>query len=266
MSSKILSLTLAGVLGLQSVALAQTDRTAGIGTEQIRTAKENIKAIKADLLALDQALISAKENIEKRDRSTQFSSTVLTGAALGLGLSVYATFSLRSRGGEMSGMLGFLAASTGLVMSAVSAGSSALDQAVKPKVDIKNLNEKLNQAENEVQTALSTTSEKSSLALLKQLEGNLKSVRATLAGYDENDSSTRKNKLIAQIAQAAGAAITVYGVTRHESKALIIGPLVMSAGNIGQIIGNLTDSEADQVLKEIETTRRALVSAAVGLE
>lgn len=266
MSSKILSLTLAGVMGLQGIALAQTDRTAGIGTEQIRTAKENIQAVKADLLALDQALISAKENIEKRDRSTQFSSTAITGAALGLGLSVYATFSLRSRGGEMSGILGFLAASTGLTMSAVSAGSSALDQAAKHKVDMKDLSDKLTQAESEVQTALSTTSEKSSVALLKQLEGNLKSVRATLAGYNENDSSIRKNKLIAQIAQAAGAAITAYGMTRGESKALLIGPLVMSAGNIGQIIGSLTDSEADQVLKEIEITRRALVSAAVGLE
>ncbi|MEK2644646.1 hypothetical protein [Bdellovibrio sp. BCCA] len=267
MSSKILSLTLAGVMGLQSVAFAQTDRTAGIGAEQIRTAKENIRSVKVELLALDQALIAAKENIEKRDRTTSpFNSTTIAGAAIGLGLSVYATFSLRSRGGEMGAILGSLAAMTGLVMSGVSAGSSALDQATRQKVDVKDINDKLTKAENEVQAALASTTDKSSTALLKQLEGNLQSIRTTLAGYEEKDSSIGKNKLISQIAQATGAAITVYGMARSESRALVIGPLVMSAGNLGQIVGNFSDSEAEQVIKEIESTRRALISAAVTLE
>ncbi|WP_295902995.1 hypothetical protein [uncultured Bdellovibrio sp.] len=267
MSSKILSLTLAGVMGLQSVAFAQTDRTAGIGTEQIRTAKENIRSVKAELLALDQALSTAKENIQKRDHSgAQFSSTTIAGAALGLGLSVYAAFSLRSRGGEMSGILGMLAAMTGMVMSGVSAGTSALDQATKQKVDVKDLNDKLTKAESEVQSALASTSDKSSVALLKQLEGNLQGIRATLANYDEKDASISKNKLIAEVTQAAGVAITVYGMARSESRAILIGPLVMSAGNLGQIVGNFSDAEAEQVIKEIESTRRALISAAVTLE
>jgi|GEM_PF-2308051 len=267
MNSKWISLTLAGLLGLQSVAMAQTDRTAGIGDEQIRTAKQNILAVKADLLALDGALQAAKESILKRDQhSSRLSSSAITGAAIGLGLTAYATFSFRNRASEMSGILGFLAASTGMLLSASSAGMGALDQATAPKVDLKDLNEKLGQAESEVQNAMMTAQDKSSTALLKQLEANLKAVRTTLNGYTESEDSIKKNKLMSQVAQAAGAAITVFGMSRHESRALLIGPLVMSAGNIGQIIGSFSDSEADQVLKEIESTRRSLLSAAMALE
>ncbi|WP_374078595.1 hypothetical protein [Bdellovibrio bacteriovorus] len=267
MSSKLLSLTLAGIIGMQSVAMAQTDRTAGIGEEQIKTAQENVRAIKAQLLTLDQALAAAKETLEKRDsKGSILSGSAVAGAALGLGLSAYATFAFRARGGSGSGILGLLAGAASVVASASSAGLSVAGQAVKPKADLSDLNTQLTKAEAEVQEALKTTSDKSSAALLKQLETSLKSVRGSLAEYSESESSISKNKLIAQITQAAGAAITVYGVTQKESKAVLIGPLLMSAGNLGQIVGGLSDSEANVVLNEIENTRRSLTTAAMALE
>ncbi|MBV2169731.1 MAG: hypothetical protein KUL82_13585 [Bdellovibrio sp.] len=267
MSFKFLSLTLAGALSMQSMAIAQTDRTAGIGDEQIRAAKQNIMAVKKDLLALDQALIAAKENIEKRDSSGRIlNGSAIAGAAVGLGLSAIAGFSFSSRGGSSSGILGFFAGAAAVLTSASSSGLSAAGEKAKPDSDLKDLTEKLNGAEAEVQGALSATSDKATVALLKQLDGSLKEVRKTLTTYSEKDASISKNKLIAQITQAAGAAITVYGVTQRQSKAVLIGPLIMSAGNIGQIVGGLSDADAELVLKEIENTRRSLLSAAVALE
>ncbi|MEK2644645.1 hypothetical protein [Bdellovibrio sp. BCCA] len=266
MSSKILCLTLAGMISMQSGAFAQ-DRTAGIGEEQIKTAKENVQSLKAELLSLDQALVATKTAIEKRDsKGSILSGSAVAGAAVGLGLSVYATFKFRARGGSGDGILGLLAGAASVLMSAGSVGLSVAGQAVKPEADVTKLNEQLTKAEQEVKEALSQTTDKSSAALLKNLEVSLQGARKTLNEYSENESSTSKNKLIAQIAQAAGAAITVYGVTQKESRATLIGPLVMSAGNIGQIISGLSDSEAELVVKEIENTRQALRSSAMALE
>ncbi|WII71866.1 hypothetical protein QJS83_15485 [Bdellovibrio sp. 22V] len=266
MSSKLLSLTIAGIMGLQSAAMAQTDRTAGIGDEQIKNAKINMQAFKAELVTLDQALLAAKESILKRDsKGSILNGTAITGAALGLGLTTYSYFAFRSRSSG-AGILGLFAGAASVLATLGSSGTSVASKAVKGDLDLKDFEAKLNAAEAEVNEAVTTATDKSASALLERLQNDLAQVRVALVKYEASDDSHAKDMLIAQLTQAAGAAITVYGVTQHNSKATLIGPLVMSAGNLGQIIRGLSDSEAKLIVNQIDQTRTSLNTLALTLE
>ncbi|WP_291515519.1 hypothetical protein [Bdellovibrio sp. ArHS] len=264
MSSKIISLTVAGLIGLQSAAMAQ-DRTAGIGDEQIRIAKENVRALKAEIQSLDKALGDAQVAIEKREsRGTFANGTAVTGAAIGLGLSAIAALTIKKGTGGQA-LNGYLTGALSAVISLSSAGLGLIGQARKTDVDTKSLEEQLKLAETQVQSAISVADKQTS-AVLKQLNSSLTTVRQSLNEYTISEDSISQNKLFSQIAQASGVAITVYGMTQRESKALLVGPLVMSAGNLGQVLGGLSDSDAEKVIAEIKATRLSLMAAAVNLE
>ncbi|WP_415061175.1 hypothetical protein [Bdellovibrio sp.] len=265
MSIKLMSLTLAGILSLQNVALARVDRTAGIGDEQIRGAQQNILSVKKDLIALDRALLTAQESIKNRDsKGHLLNGTAVTGAAIGLGLSVMGMLKMRKVGLD-SAFTGVIMGYAAFLSTAASVGLSVTGEAVKPTLDVNDLKGALTQAEAEVQGALSVTKDEATLSLLKNLEGSLKSVEQTLINYSDKDSAASKGKLAAQLTQVAGAAIAVYGFTQRQSGALVVGSLMANAGNIGQIVNSLSDSEADRVIKEIESTRKAISSAAMAL-
>lgn len=265
MSFKLLSLTLAGILSVQNLAMAQSDRTAGIGDEQIRSAQQNILSIKKDLGTLDRALLAAEENIKNRDgKGSLLNGAAVTGAAIGLGVSVMAMLKVRKVGLESTfaaAIMGYAA----FLSTASSVGLSVAGEAVKPDLDLNEIKSTLNQAQVEVQGALAATTDQSTLSLLKQLDGSLKAVGQTLANYSEKETSVSRNKLAAQLTQVAGAAIAAYGFTQRQSGALIVGSLMANAANIGQIVNSLSDSEAERVLKEIENTRKAINSAAMAL-
>lgn len=259
---KLIPLSLSLVLSIQTAALAtqsQADRTAGIGLSEAQKAKANLQNLSQEIRKLDGALAQLQNQIEKREAKANWLNGVsVAGAGVGLGLSAMATFMFKANNGSGSGIGGAIYGAGAILFSVGSAVTGAAKTALKPEVDKTQLADQLILAQNKIDNSVLATSDKVTKSLLIQLSENIKASREALAEYSANDTSDTRTYFYSQIAQATGVALTVFGTTQKQSRLVGIGAMVMSAGNLGQIVGTLTDSEATVVLKEIENTRRAL--------
>jgi hypothetical protein len=267
MKNKTLSLTLASLMSLQSVGFANTDRTDGIGEQAISTAKENLAALNQQMLLLDQSLARAEETITARDDKGGITNGLaVAGAGLGLGLSAMSYLTIR-RGGEGAG-LGLL------FLSAFSIGASVLSmvtgltsQALKPGANTKTVETQLSEAQKSVTAALVQAAQnKTTSVVLIQMNLALKNTQEALAQYQTQESEVSRNRLVSQASQLIGSALMVYGVTKRESRAPMIGALVMTAGNLASVISGLQGSQAEAVLKEIQKSRESLRFASAALQ
>ena len=99
MISRILSLTLASVLTLQSAAWAQSLRTEGMGDQQIARAQREIAIVRHDLLRLKAALDETEAAIRQRQTNNNLSRVLAVGTtAAGLSLAALATTTARGKG------------------------------------------------------------------------------------------------------------------------------------------------------------------------
>lgn len=268
MKKRAIALSVASIMSAQSIAFAQaSDRTAGIGTQATAQAQANIAKIHADLLKLDQSLDQVAKAIETRDQQGNvLNGAAVFGAAAGLGLSAFAYFTTNSRHGEGGGgIVGLFMGVAGMGTSLLSSGSGALSLLRKDKASSEAVEAKINEIKGQVSVELAQSNDKMTKGLLTELNTKLDALKTSLASYQQDESVTKRDLVIAQISQAMGAAMLMYGMTQKESKMVSVGALIMTAGNIASVIRGMSDSQADQVLKEINLTKQSLRTAAAAL-
>ncbi len=184
---------------------------------------------------------------------------------MGVGLTAFAAMALH-RGGEGSGMGAVISGMLGLIVTATSAGVGAGAIVAKDKIDTAVLEAQLGSLDKQVAGAKHNIQNKTAAEQLFQVEKSLEKVRESLANYQNKSSSVEKNKLISTLTQAAGSALTLYSFTQKSSPLFQIGPMLMAAGNLGQIISRMSDDQAESVLNAIEQLRSKVATAAASLE
>lgn len=263
---RTITLSVAAVMISQSVAFAQMDRTAEITGQAISQAQQNISALRTNLVQLDTALEQTAKTIDARDNSGGITNALtIAGAAAGLGLSVISYFSVKSRTAG-SGLLGMFTVAGSLVASMTSIVTGTGSSLLKKDVDTKALADQLDAIEKEIAANKAGQSKEAS-AILNQLSDSVSGMKASLKDYQQDENSTDRTKLLAHLSQGIGTALLFYSLTQKDSnKAVVIGGLLLSAGNLTRIVAGLSDSQAESVLKEIEATRMSLRTAAAVLE
>lgn len=265
---KLASFTVAGVMVIQStLSYAQVNRVDGIGNQSIEVAQQQLSAVRMQMEGLDKSLEQAASAIQKREKGGLTNGAAIVGAGIGLGFAALTMAGGLSRSGDGGGGIGVIVGSLGsLAATATALGFSGLSAYLKADADTTSIDSQLENAQKDIMSALASTSDKSTTALLVQLNNSLVEVQVSLASYREDESARSKHKLMANIAQATGAAIIFFGLTQSSgSKMVTIGNLVMSAGGLGRIVTGLSDSQADQLLEEIAKTRQTLRTAATAL-
>lgn len=266
MKTKALSLTLAGLMSVQSVGFAQQDRTAGIGDQAITAAQTNLQTLNQQILLLDKSLAQAAESITKRDNRGGISNGVaIAGAGIGLGLSAM-SYLLVKKGGEGSGIGGMILAAGSIGTSILSLVNGGMSQLVKPKADTKELETQLIEAQKGVETALAQTTDKATAVALTQMGLAIKNTQESLVSYQDQESEVKLNRLASQASQLIGTTLLVYGITQRNSQAPMFGLMIMNAGNLGAVLAGFQGSEAQEVLKEINQTRDSLKVVSASLQ
>ncbi|HEY1079867.1 MAG TPA: hypothetical protein VGE46_07210 [Bdellovibrio sp.] len=268
MKKRVIALSVASIMSAQSIAFAQAlDRTAGIGNQAIAQAQSNVAKIHADLVKLDQSLDQVAKAIETRDKQGNIlNGAAVVGAAAGLGLSAFAYFATNSRHGEGGGgIVGLFIGVAGMGSSLISSGSGALSLVRKDKASSEAVDAKINEIKGQVSVELAQSNDKMTKGLLTELNTKLDALQTSLASYQEDESATKRDLVIAQVSQAMGTAMLMYGMTQKQSKLVSVGALIMTAGNIASVIKGMSDSQAEEVLKEIDLTKKSLRTAAAAL-
>lgn len=268
MKTKALSLTLAGLMSIQSVGFAQQDRTAGIGDQAIAAAQTNLQTLNQQMLLLDKSLAQAADSITKRDnKGGTTNGLAIAGAGLGLGLSAMSYLSFH-KGTEGSGIGGMILATVSIAASLTSIVNGGTSQILKStaKADTTELEKQLIEAQKGVETQLAQTSDKATAVALTQMGLAIKNTQTSLADYKDQESEVTLNRLASQAGQFVGTAILVYGITQKDSRAPMIGLMIMNAGNLGAILAGFQGSQAEEVLKEINQTRDSLKVASAALQ
>lgn len=244
---------------IHAIPKSSQDRTSGIASQQLQNAQANLLALRNEIVKMDQALAQLEVEIVNRESKGHWLNGIsVVGAGLGLGLSAMATFMFKSRGGSGSGISGAIYGAASILLSVGSLASGTTRSALQDKFNPQDADLALATSQKQIDQQINSTSEKSTKSLLIQLSEGIKASRLSLQEYTQSENSDSRNKFLAQVAQAAGVALTVFGTTQRQSPLVGIGVVVMTAGNIGQIIGTLSEGDADVLLKEIEATRRSL--------
>ncbi len=272
MKTKALSLTLAGLISVQSSGYANSDRTEGVGEQAISNAKENLGAINHELILLDQTLSNTLEAIRTKTGKGRFANGLaVAGAGLGLGLSALAHMSLR-KGRDEGSLYNLLFLSVLGVFSVGATVSSTMggltSKVLKPSTDTKTIGIQLAEAQKNITAALAQTSnDKNTSAVLTQLGLSIKSTQNSLVQYQTQESEVSRNRLVSQVGQLIGSALVIYSFTQRESKAsMMIGTLVMNAGNLAALISGLQGAQTEVIIKEIQMTRASLRAASAALQ
>lgn len=275
MKTKVLSLTLAGVMSLQNTVFAADSRIDGVGDQQVLAAQRELMILRHDIQRLDESLVEAAQAIQARKDNGNFTASVAVGGAV-LGLGMAALSMTVSKLGADSGA-GVILSMTGYAIVAVkTASSSALSlvsEVQKGKADTKEAKEALFKARQEIMAARTSAQlNEDSMNALTELDNSLAKIQTSLEEYKDRENLDKGMRLTSVIAQAAGAAITFYAgasiLTGNgiSNRAATLGPALMTIGNILSINSALLPSKADAVLKEITKIREDLAIAAAKLQ
>ncbi len=267
MKTKALSLTLAGLMSIQSIGFAQqADRTAGIGDQAISAAQNNLQALNKEVLLLDQALANAAESITVRDSKGGLTNSVaIVGAGIGIGLSAISYFTVHG-GQQGSGIGGMIFAAGSLAASALSLINGGVSQLRKTKVETSQLEQQLAEAQKNLEVSLAQNTDKAATVALSQMALAIKNTQTALASYKDKESEVTTSRLVSQATQLVGAAMLAYGATQRNSNMPMFGLMVMNAGNIGALLSGVQKSEAQEILNEIQQTRNSLKLASAALQ
>ncbi|QDK38486.1 hypothetical protein [Bdellovibrio sp. NC01] len=266
---KVASLAIAGMMVVQAtVSHAETSRVDGIGDKQIAVAQKQLSAVRTQILLLDKSLEETATAIQTREKGGLSNGAAIVGAGIGLGFSALTMLGTLGSTGDGGGMVGVIIGSLGsLAATAGSLGMSGVSAYLKADANTESIEADLAKAQKDIADTMALTTDKASAALLSQLNASLSEVQKSLISYRKDESARSKHKLMANIAEATGMALTTMGlVSRDSAKLTNIGTLVMGAGNLGRIITGMSDSQAEQVLTEITKTRQSLRIAAAALE
>lgn len=267
MKTKAIAGVLAGILSVQSTALAQS-RVDRIGEQAIVNAENDLIAVKKALVDMDTMLAQAQKEIaQNRDQNNKTINKILRGtsyvAAAGtLALTGFAIVALRSKSGDGgAGIVGALAGVTAIFTGFTSAASSGItyltteqkDELVSEAlVGLENARDQVAKAENEAQ-------DESTRASYKAINTTFSEIIDTLKNQTEAMNTDQLAKISADVAQASGAALLVAARARlvPGGPALLASTVLVSSASLYKVFGNKS-LDADKVLQTLETQRLKL--------
>lgn len=267
MKTKALSLTLAGLMSIQSAGFAQqTNRTDGVGDQAITSAKNNLQSLNHEILLLDQALSKAAESITQRDSQGGITNGIaVAGAGLGLGISAMAFLTLNKRS-EGAGLEALLLGTGSIIATVASMTHGGISQLLKSNANTAELEAQLAQAQKNVEVAMVQSTDKATTAALTQMGVSIKNTLAAVNSYQAQETEVSRNRLVSQASQLAGTALLVFGMRQQATNTPMLGMLIMNVGNLGALISGFQGSEAQAILKEIAQTRESLKILSASLQ
>jgi hypothetical protein len=259
-TKQVIQLSIAGILGTQPInaAFAQS-RASQVGQQALAQAEMQMLAVQAQMQRLDQSLIQLKSEIEKRShQGVLLSNAGMLGAAAALGLSGAAAMTLRSRNQQASliitSLIGVVAAS--IVSSGLVGG------AVYVKEDLNTSDIRLNliHMQNQIQMALSVVSDPAVRSVMVDLENKRNQVELEIRAYAEQSDSVQSQKVISSVLQLTGSGLLM-GAILSGHRGFNVAPIVLLAGNVGQLTVLLRDDQVTEVLAAIDQLRTKLKTA-----
>lgn len=257
-TSKVSRVIIAGVVSLQAlVSHAETSRVDGIGERQIEAAQQNLSDMHKQMSALSTQLDALEASIKNRDELNRTDYAVIAASGLGLFASLYLKSAIRSvqhNDGVIERVVEGIALSVGLTVGAAIGG---MEQ--KPNLNTESIESDVKTAEKAIMAQIRSNKNKEITAQLMALNIYLKGVTRSIDDYKANQNKLNLGRIASSVLQLVGPVLIMRG-TRSSEKLANIGMLIASLGNLGQLMTRLSDSQADQVLKEIKKTRDALAT------
>ncbi|MFP5520252.1 MAG: hypothetical protein ACLGGX_10130 [Bdellovibrionia bacterium] len=265
---RLLKATLAATMTLGTmVGPAHADRVTTITDKNVAEKRVQVLKVKNDLFALNETLQGLSTSIRKRDGQGSIAgSTAVVTAALSLALGYMAGKTLQKRSEIAVGSAVYYGA-LAVLGTAISALSSVGSELRKDSVEVDEQVARISELQQQVSLAEQkdiSANQKQELNLLSQ---NLDVFKKELQDFKSDADQAKRLRLASAAAQAFGLAATLAALNTERTSALNnIGPIVMLAGNIGQLAASLTDEDADKVLAAIESLQVRTLQAVRILE
>ena len=278
MKTKVLSLTLASVMTIQSVGYAATDRTAGIGDQAIAESQAKLNQLKISLQSFDDTLAETEKAIIQQDHSGNFVNGLTIGAAaLGVAVGGFALYVAGNKS-ESAGVVSipfFIASAGASVVSSV-AGMFSVNR--KSSGDVKSAQAELTKTQNLINEARTAKLTAEQDQLITRLEKDLSETQQALTAYDKNGTDLTRNRLISRAVQLGGTVLVVASMVitakqttgpnaatgsilgKAAAWGLMLGGVTTAGGHIATIVTGLQSYKAKEVLKEIAQTRGSIQS------
>lgn len=258
MKTKVIAMSIAGILSVENVVLAES-RVSAIGDAQITQATEKIANVKKSLLDLDTSLDVAEKSIVRRaDSGNLTRGMMIVNAAIAAGLSVLVFNKLAS----------FRALHTGLGLSAaittgMSAVAGGIGEIQKGKLDVTEAEKNLAVLRSQLTAELA--SNKLASPELESFNASLINLEVSLNAFKTDASDDRMLQLKSMALQSLGIVLSFVGMKApglSGSSTSFIGGLILIAGNVGPLLAMTDKLSADKLLKEIADLRKVIQDTA----
>lgn len=254
MNSRLIAMTLAGLMAVQTTAMASTSRIEGISDQAIADAKAQLNALQSQVDTLDATLAQAEKSIAEREKSGRLlNATNITGAAIGAGLTALSYMTLRKVGVAGVGQTVSIGAG---VFTVVSALSSYVEGVVKGETVTIETAKQIEAVRANVRASFSDLNDDDTNEQLAELDTRLKYLLGDLGRFNQSENEAAKAAFKAQLTQVLGVALTITGGSIGQGQLMTLGTVIYSAGNISTLLRSLEDSQAELILKEIADTRK----------
>jgi hypothetical protein len=267
MKTKVIALSLAGVMSVQSFAMANSvDRVGNVGDAQINQAGLLLIDLSTRLNSLDKILEKAATEIEATEHDTAsqiFNGAGVVAAVGGLGVALLGAFTVL-KGGAGSGTGYILNGVLGTVLNSASLALEVTGQQLASDADMTDALKAVNEANKQVSESLTQTMDPGLKVSFLQLELSLANMENSIANYSTDKNQDSKANLHRDILKGAGIVMTVAGMVGPigSSNASIT---LMKLGAVGTSVANLlsishlrSGVDTAKILSEISLTRKQI--------
>lgn len=233
--------SLAFVLSTQSFAFAATDRTQGIGDQEIAVAQQRLASLKTQLISLDRSLQATAISVQQQ-RATGRTLNLATGsadvAAAFLGLMAFVVAKDKASDTFVA------AAGVGAAIASVTGIIAHLDRQERVS-NVQATQSKVTQAQGQVSSLLAQSQNPENTRKLNSLLDSLNSTQSALMdfdGRDDNNSAFLKG----QVAKLASIAMVAFAVgmtsTLKQSQMGVDTSLLVDASGLLGTVGVIGSS------------------------
>lgn len=249
---KGLTLSLAVLMSLQTVAYAKVDRTEGMADAAISQAKINVKRLGGDIVAIRAQLRGAMRQIERRD-SIQSQGIVVGLAAAGAAAALTGALLTRSSGAAAAGV-GYSLLTSSLFLGLTSA---VMDNFAHP-ADIDSINDTIDLLQQKALADSKTATDEKEKARLSGLASSAAELKVTMEKYKAGQDKSAATEVYASALKMGGFATFVVGATTGGSFFINGGATAVTLGNLATVISYAQQEDADKVIAEIKDVEKTL--------
>jgi len=255
MKTKVIAVSIAGILSAESMALASS-RVDVVGDKQIAEAVKEISDLKTNLQSLHKSLGQAEQQLlQSQTEGNTARGISLANAAIATGLSLIIYNKLAVFRGVTAG-LGISAA----IATGISAVASAISDVQKKDVDLTSTEKELTTLRSQV--AAQIAADKDENKELQSLSDSLTNLDKALQIYKTEDSEENVLHLKSIATQSVGLSILAISMISPKStvgmSAAYFGSLVLIVGNSIPFLDLATSDQKTELLNRITALRSSI--------